>query len=209
MIDINLVPADKGRRQKKTGFFHAGFMLPREVIIGLIGGFLVLLALGHVVLQVTIVGRYIQLKHQQDQWQKVMPAKQEVDRVMKDLQIRQVRYKAVRGITGSMDMPWAAKLSALSLHLPKEIWLSDIILESGNLTITGSSVSKHNLEKISVYNYVKRLKQDGLFMEGVVSVEVESVKSRLIGGTPVADFVIRVMLSQNESEAGNARHGRS
>lgn len=197
MIDINLIPAEKGRRQKKTGLFHAGFMLPREVIIGLIGGFLVLLALGHVVLQVTIVAKYIQLKHQQDRWQKIMPAKQEVDRVMKDLQNRQVRYKTVRGITGPESISWAAKLGALSLHLSKEIWLNDLVFESGNLTIKGSSVSKHNLEKISIYNYVKRLKQDELFMEGVVSVEVESVTSRMIGATPVADFVIRVILSRN------------
>ena len=200
MIHINLIPVEQGRRQKKKGLFHAGFMLPREVIIGLIGGFLVLLAVGHIVLQVVIMTNYVQLKHQEEQWRRILPEKKGVDKVVKDLQARQTRYKALKDIRDCADISWAGKLNSLSNALPRGIWLSDIVFEDSTLFVRGSSVSKHNVEKINIYNYVKKLKEDGVLMEGVSSIEVESVKSRLVQETPVADFVIRMALESDTAQ---------
>ena len=55
MIDINLIPQILKRRQKSGFFLPGGFVLPREVIIGLIGGFTVLLVVTHILLQLTII----------------------------------------------------------------------------------------------------------------------------------------------------------
>lgn len=197
MIDINLIPVDKGRRRKKGGFLHAGFMLPREVIVGLIGGFLVLLALGHILLQVAVMIQYVELKQQKEQWKKILPAKKEVDKIMKDLQTRQLRYKAIMDIRGSSDISWAGKLNALSLELPRGVWLRGVLFEEGSLLIRGSSFSKQEMEKINIYSYVKRLKENKTLMDGVISIEVELIESRQIAGTPISDFVIRMIFERD------------
>ena len=59
MININLLPEKMQRRKSRKGLLPGGLVLPREIVIGLIGGFLVFLAVWHVLLQVVIMGRCI------------------------------------------------------------------------------------------------------------------------------------------------------
>jgi Tfp pilus assembly protein PilN len=194
MITINLVPDDKRRRRRRGGLLPAGFVLPREVVIGLIGGFLVLLALWHVLLQGMIVVKYIQLKGQQSRWEKILPEKIEVDKVIKGLQDRQARIKTIESVKADQNISWAKKLQAISDGLPHGTWLRKISFENQDILINGSSVSKHKVEMITVHGFVKQLKESGLFMEGILDVELESIKSRQIGEISVADFVIRATL---------------
>ena len=198
MIDINLIPDEKGRRRKRRGILPAGFVLPREVVIGLVGGFLVLLALWHVLLQMVIVVKYVQLKSQQSRWEGVISEKKEVDLVIKELRARQERVKAIESIKGGVDIFWAEKLQAISDVLLRGVWLRRFALEDGNVLINGSAVSKHKLEMISVHNFVAKLKEDPSFMKGISAVELESIKSRKVGEISVADFVIRIVMEAED-----------
>ena len=194
MITINLVPEDKRRKQKRGGFLPTGFVLPREVIIGLIGGFLVLLALWHILLQGVIMVKYVQLKSLQGQWEKVLPEKKHVDAVIKELRERQARIKTIETVKADQNLAWAKKLQAISENLPRGIWLRRVSLENKDLFIAGSSVSKHKVEMITVHAFVKQLRESPVFMEGITVVELESIKSRPVGDISVADFVIRVVI---------------
>lgn len=196
MITINLVPHEKRRKSRHGGFLPAGFVLPREVIIGLIGGFLVLLALWHIFLQGIIVVKYIQLKGQQHRWEKILPEKNKVDVVIKDLRERQARIKTIDSIKADQNISWARKLQAISDHIPRGVWLSQVRFDGGELVMNGSSVSKHKVEMITVHNFVKQLKESADFIDGTAAVELESIKSRRVGEISVADFVIRVVLAQ-------------
>jgi Tfp pilus assembly protein PilN len=200
MININLLPDEKRRRRKHGGILPAGFVLPREAIIGLIGGFLVLLALCHFVLEVIILVKYVQLKGQQSRWEKVLPEKKEVDDVIKELRDRQARIKIIENVKGSMDVMWAQKLQTISEDLFRGVWLRHLSLEEGVLLLNGSSVSKHKVEMINVHNFLKKLKEDPVFMKGVATVELESIKSRQIGEASVADFIVRVVLEEISQE---------
>jgi len=197
MININLIPEGPGRRRQGHRFLPAGFVLPREVIIGLIGGFLVLLALWHILLQVVIMAKYVHLKAQQGRWENVLPEKKKVDVVIGELRDRQARIKTLENMRGG-GLVWAPKLQKISEHLPRGVWLSQFSLENGIVFISGSSVSKHKVEMINVHNFIKQLKEDPAFMKGIVTVELESIKSRQIGEASVADFVIRAALEETQ-----------
>jgi Tfp pilus assembly protein PilN len=203
MITINLVPEEKRRRRHRGGLLPVGFVLPREVIFGLIGGFFVLLVLWHVLLQGMIVVKYIQLKGQQSRWQKVLPEKKMIDDVIKDLRERQARVKTIESVKADNNISWSKKMQAISTSLPQGIWLGRVRFENGELLINGSSVSKHKVEMITVHSFVKQLKESPDFMEGVVAVELESIKSRRVGEISVADFVVRAMLNVVEDKSKN------
>jgi len=198
MITINLVPDDKRRKNRRGGFLPAGFVLPREVIFGLIGGFLVLLVLWHVFLQGIIMVKYIQLKSLQGRWGKVLPEKTEVDGVIKDLREKQARVKTIESLKSDQNILWAEILQAISENLPRGVWLRRFVFEKQELLIHGSSVSKHKVEMITVHGFVKQLKESLVFIKAFSAVELESIKSRQVGDISVADFVIRMTIKDSE-----------
>lgn len=175
-----------------------GFVLPREVIIGLIGGFIVILAATHILCQVVIMVKFFHLKSQQSHWARILPEKKEVDDVMKELRSRQMRLKTIDSVSDSSGISWAEKLNALSNSLLRGIWLRSIEVGETGVLIYGSSVSKHKLEMITIHNFVKKIKENDMLTKGVVLVELDSIKSRRVGELSVADFVIRIQLEQEE-----------
>jgi len=200
MININLLPEKMQRRKSRKGLLPGGLVLPREIVIGLIGGFLVFLAVWHVLLQVVIMGRCIQLRAMESRWKKVMPQKMEVDAVVKELRGLQSRLKAIKSLKGPNEISWSRKLKTLSDDVSYGVWLRQLALEDNTLLINGSSASKHKVEMINVHNFVKALKNDAVFMAGVASMELESIKSRQVGEASVADFVVRVVLETGKKE---------
>ena len=194
MIEINLISDEKKRRKKGRGLLPAGFVLPREVVIGLIGGFLVFLALWHILLQAVIMVKYIQLKGQQVRWERFLPEKKQVDEVIKNLRDRQAKIKVIEDIRGNTDFSWAKKLNAVSNNIPRGVWLRQWAFEEGGLLIKGSCVSKNKVEMINVHGFVKKMKEDNAFMEGVSTIELESIKNRQVGETTVADFAVRAVV---------------
>ncbi|MEW5895481.1 MAG: PilN domain-containing protein [Candidatus Omnitrophota bacterium] len=203
MIDVNLMPGDKRKRRNRNGLLPSGFVLPREVIIGLIGGFLVVLSLWHILLQVIVISRYVQLKGLEGRWEKLLPEKTEVDALIKELTQRQARIKTINQVRGDQGISWAQKLQAISMELPRGVWLRNLLFDEGTLLINGSSVSKHKVEMINVHTFVSKLKEDAGFMKGVQAVELESIKNREVAQVTVADFIIRVVFEEDKINEKN------
>lgn len=210
MISINLIPEDKQKRRRRGGILPVGFVLPREVIIGLIGGFIVLLLATHILFQAIILVKFVDLKSKQAYWNKILPEKTKVDDVMAQLRSRNLRIKTINDIRSSSGISWARKLNAISDAMLRGIWLRSIEKEGATILIEGSSVSKHKVEMITVHNFVKNLKENEMLMRGVSLVELDSIKTRKVGDTSVADFMVRIELEKKEekSEADDKKKKR-
>jgi Tfp pilus assembly protein PilN len=194
MIDINLVPPHL--RKKKKSSLRATFNMPKETIVGLIGGLLVLLLLVHVILQAFIFIKYAQHKNYQTRWESISPDKEKVDVIINELRSLQAKTKAVYEISYDKRISWAPKLNALSDNIPREVWLTRIFLEDNALLIQGSAVSKVRNEMISVGNFVSNLKEQKNFQEDLATVELGSIQRRNIKAVEVVDFVITAKLAE-------------
>ena len=53
---------------------------------------------------------------------------------------------------------------------------------------------------ITIHNFVKKLKENDMLTNGVELVELDSIKSRRVGGSSVADFAIRMQLEYEETQ---------
>jgi len=191
MIEINLAPESLRKKKRKTGFALArGFQVPREAIIGLVGGLLVLLIITHVVLQLYITSKYFKLKQHQQQWEQISAAKSNVDRLLMEMRRLQGNLTAMDKIRGKEWFSWARKLNELSDNLPRGVWLQKLTFEGQDLLIQGSAVSKNNTEIISIHNFTENLGKDESFMEGFNDLETGLIKSRNVQTTPVADFTV-------------------
>jgi len=188
MIEINLAPPHL-RKKKKKGLVSS-LNIPREAIIGLIGGLFVLLILVHVVLQVIIFYKYALNKSYQKQWESILPNKEKVDVVMSGLRLFQGQTKSLSAITSGQRILWAPKLNAISDSIPREVWLSRLFFNEKSLLIQGSAVSKVKNEMISIGSFVSNLKKQENFMNGLSGVELGSIQRRKIRSVEVVDFII-------------------
>ncbi len=191
MIEINLTPAEFQRKRKGSGLLPKGFLLPREVIIGLIGGFFVLLISLNVFLQVLIVFKWIGHASLTSRWEKVSPERENLKRIEQDLRKRQARIASIQKILGQHDISWSQKLSIMSEAVPRGVWFNRILFEEDFFLIQGSAVSKQKLEKINVTKFLTKLKETEAFVKDFKEIDIESIRSRDISGTPISDFVIR------------------
>jgi len=191
MIDINLIPEPLRKKKRKAGAFGGrGFTIPREAVIGLIGGLLVLLLAVHVLLQITITHQYFRMRGHQKAWDQISSSQTNVNRVVTGLRKTQGNLKAVDKIRGKGWIPWSRKLRAISDQLPKGVWLQWVGVDGKTLLIKGSAVSKNNTEIISIHNFTENLNQSETFMKGLKNVETGLIKTRHVHQMPVADFTI-------------------
>ncbi len=168
-----------------------GFLLPREVIIGLIGGFFVLLISLNIFLQALIVVKWISLSGLKQTWERVLPEKENLNQIEQDLRKRQSRIASIQKILGQHDIRWSKKLNIMSDELPRGVWFNRILFEDNFFLIQGSAVSKQKMEKINVTKFLTKLKETEFFVSDFKDIDIESIRSREISGTPISDFVIR------------------
>ena len=196
MININLIPEQLRKKSKGALFSTEAFNIPREALIGLIGGLAVILICVHAILQVTIFIKFFQHAQQKKQWDAISPQKQRVDVVLNELRSLQNKIKAVEQITTGGRISWAEKLNDISDSLPKGIWLTKLSLGEKILLIDGCVVSRDKGEISSVGHFVSELKKRKGFMQGVQNkhIEVGSIQKRKIQTVELADFLITVKL---------------
>ncbi len=194
MIEINLLPEHLRKKKKTQVISTATLNLPMEAIVGLLGGFLVLM----IVVDLGFLGftlyKYAQHGKLKKDWEQFQPEKQNVDRVVNDLRALQTKLKSVEGITTAKRILWSIKLNEISNNLPKEIWLNKITFEDKSLVIDGSAVSKNQDEMLSVESFTANLRSQEGFMKDVASLEVGVIQRRKIQATELADFSINVKL---------------
>ncbi len=195
MIQINLIPENLRKKKRKAPAFGGrGPRIPREAVIGLVGGLLVLLIGLHVLLQIFIVHRYFRLGRYNKEWDQVSSSQSNVNRVLAELERLQGNLKAAEEIRGKDWFSWSVKLNEISDQLPRGVWLDWVAVDGKALLIKGSAVSKSNTEIISVHNFTENLGRSESFMKGLKNIETGLIKSRNINATPVADFSISAEL---------------
>ena len=191
MIEINLVPQQLRKRRKKDhGLLPQGLNIPKEVMIGLVGGFFSILIIISVLFQVTIFLRLAYLKSLRKQWQEVLPTKTNVDRVTNQLRTLQGKVKSIESIVGVDKISWAQKLNDISEVLPRGVWLTRIVATKQRLVIEGSAIGKGKDEMINVHNFASNLKGQEQFMKNLNDLEVGSIQRRSIKMVEIADFSI-------------------
>lgn len=168
--------------------------LPKEAIIGLVGGLLVLLVLAHVILQAFIFLRFAQQASIKQKMDKIQTDKTNVDRVVTRLRALQAKVQSIENLTVSQRILWSQKLNDLSDSIPRGIWLTKMSLEARVLLIEGSAVSKNQNEMISPNNFVSLLKAQERFVADLSTLEVGVVQRRKVLSTEVADFSITAKL---------------
>lgn len=199
MIEINFVPENlrKKRRSRTLLGRNLSFALPKEAVVGIVGGAVIFLLLVHLVLQFVIVGRYVQLKTLKREAGTMTQEKTNVDRVVQELKRLQDKEKSAEKIAGGKDISWSKILNRISDSLSRGVWLNRMTLNDTTLMINGSAVSKNKAEMINVHAFTTALKEDKEFMAFFSDLELGIIKSRMVGQTPVADFTIRADLKGN------------
>ena len=99
MININLVPQHLRKRRKLSILPVAFLNLPREAVVGLIGGLFVILFVVHIILQFVIFVKLFQYGKYQRQWNRVRPDKMKVDLVVKKMQSLQSKIDSIKNMT--------------------------------------------------------------------------------------------------------------
>ena len=190
MIEINLIPPQLRRKRKGRGLLGGNFNIPKELIVGLVGGFFVILLLISILFQATIFIKFIQRKNLKKQWEEILPTKTRVDLVVNQLRTLQSKMKSIEDITGAKDIVWSAKLNDISDSLPRGVWLKSVIGNEQKLVLEGSSVSKGKDEMINVHDFASNLKNQKNFSVYLSDLEVGSIQRRTIKNVEVADFSI-------------------
>ena len=192
MIDINFYPPNL--RKKKTrapGAPGKGLSIPKEVIIGLGGGFVVVLLIVHVILQSFIFSRYGKHKALTQEWEEILPSKRRVDVVVSRLRGVQAKAKSIQNILPEEQILWSKKLNIVSDNIPRGVWLRKIAFADDILFIEGSAVSKGQDEMISVHRFASNLKSQEDFLENLTDLELGSIQRRKIKDVDIADFSIK------------------
>ena len=194
MIDINLVPEQLRKRRKNELLSGGIFNIPKEVMVGVGGGIIVLLLAVDVLFFMAKIVRFVQYQHAKGQWEAILPDKSNTDAIKKELQDLQKEVKSMKDIMEGHNAIWSQKLNVISSGLPKGIWLRKLTLNDKQLFIEGTTVSKEQNGMINVGDFVSNLKKDDEFMMNFDSIEVDNIQRRKNETLEVADFTILARL---------------
>ncbi len=201
MIELNLIPTHLRKKKRKTlSLGGRDVRIPREAVIGLIGGLLVLLLAVHVVLQLVIMYKYFNHQKMEQGWEQMSSSQTNVNRVLNELRRLQGNLKAIDNMRGTDRISWSKKLNLISEHLPRGVWLDWVSMDGRTLVLRGSSVSKSNTQIISIHNFTENLSNSKDFMLGLRNIETGLIKSRDIQTTPVADFSISAQIAEEKEK---------
>ncbi len=164
--------------------------IPLEIVIGVGGGFLMLLIFVHIVLLFLNVMKITEQGRLKKEWTTLAPQKQQVDDILMKLRTLNSNFDSIKSVTGEADISWSEKLNILSDVLPREIWLQRVAYIDGVLYIEGSAISKEHREMLVVHGFASNLKKEARFLEGLTNVEFGSIERRRIQQIEVADFLM-------------------
>ena len=190
MIGINLVPVHLRKKEIRGAWSSVAIDIPKEILFGVGGIFIALLALIHGLL----IGLWLMqfTRHAVDQaiWQKMSPDKNNIDSINKELKGLKNKISTIDNVTFKKAISWAQKLNILSDAMPKGVWIKKIAWNNTVLTVEGSAVANLHEEIAIVGNFVSNLKKEESFVKDFSSLELTSVTHSKKGVTETADFII-------------------
>lgn len=198
MIDINLLPTDL-RRKRKGACAGLAINIPREILFGVGGGFLLLILGIHLILGLIWLGMMGHLTLARSQWRGLSPDQKVIEDINNASRQLNQKINETADRTTKKRVAWSEKLNSISDSLPQGVWLTKIVLEKGTLTIEGSVVSRDHDEMTRVGNFIGSLKKNDLFMKDFVSLELNAIESAKKYSRDVADFVVAAKLKADFS----------
>ncbi len=194
MIDINLVPPPLRKKHKSQMFPMATLNLPKEAIVGLVGGLFAVLLVVHFLLQIIIFVKFAQHASARRHLERIQPEKKKVDLVIDEMRNLQGKINSIDKVTNLKRILWSQKLNDVSDCISRGVWLNKVSLDQKILLVDGSAVSKMKDEMVSVGNFTANLKGNKSFMAGLDSIELGSIQRRQVKAIDLVDFVVTVKL---------------
>lgn len=170
--------------------------LPKELLIGVGVGLVLLIVLTHLLLGAVWLTGMGRLSSTKAAWQKVLPDRIKLDAVNKETGDLKKKFNMLADMTTRKSVLWAPKFNAISDALPKGLWIRRMTLDKVGLTIEGGVVSRSQNEINNVGMFIAALKQNDYFMKGFSSLEVNSIQRGKNNSVEVTDFT--VMAKSNE-----------
>ncbi len=194
MIDINLVPITLRKKSGQGILSGLTLNLPQEILLGVGGGFVLLLLAVHLLLGSMMVVNLIRVGVSKAQWQELLPDKNALDAIGNEVKDLKKKMNTINDITTKHSIGWSRNLNVISDNLTTGAWLKRITVDSKALVIEGCVFSKVQNEIVTVGSLVSSLKKDDGFMKAFQSVEVDSIQRNKLKVTEVADFNVSVKL---------------
>lgn len=188
MIEINLLP-EKLRKKKRTRETPT-VQIPKELIIGLVGGLVCLLIIIHLILLTFTLGAKVKLSVLEKQWNELTPAKQKVDVIKQEISSIESKMKYMVSLRANKRILWAKMLNEISDNMVRGAWLTRVYFGENTLKIEGSAVSKKGEELINVGKLANNFKEDKALYSELKGLEIASIQRKNIKSTETVDFVI-------------------
>jgi len=144
----------------------------------------------HVGLLVININRLAKHKALSDKWVEILPAKENVDKIISQLRDFQKKQNAIESLTKKSEVSWSEKINIISDSIPRGVWLKRISLTEDILFIEGSAISRQNNEMINVHAFTSNLKKSSRFLMQFDDLELGSIQRRKIHRIEIADFLI-------------------
>lgn len=198
MIEINLIP--KEQRKRKKGQVAGGLSVSMEVIIGAIGGILLLVLVLDGAIFALNTKKISAKKTLDAEWKEIEPARQNVEGIVEEMRRLQNKSKDIESITQNQMIVWSQKLNIISNSLPRGVWLTKISLTDEAFFVQGSAVSKDNREMSNIHAFAAELKDDENFLQDLETFDLGSIQRKKLYNTEVTNFVITMILKQEQEE---------
>lgn len=190
MIDINLVPEQYRKKRRAAAIVESVGGLPKEVMIGLVGAFTVVLIIVFLIFQGYVALRVASRNDLKRQLAAIDKEKQNVENVIKEMKALKDRARTLETVAAPYAIFWAEKINVISNELPRSIWLTKFALEGQSVIIEGSAVSKMKTEITDIHSFMGKLKANKEFMNKLRNLDLEMIKARNVETLTVADFKI-------------------
>ncbi|MBF0594211.1 MAG: PilN domain-containing protein [Candidatus Omnitrophica bacterium] len=190
MIRVNFIPQEL--RKDRGDLWAEGFgALSREVIIGILVAAAGVLLFLHLILGGMALGKVAEHAMLQARWSSLGPEKRVLDSITNETKALQTRMNSVKVITSAQGVVWARLMNEVSDSVPKGLWIREIKFDKGQLTISGSAVSKVKNEMIVVNNFVDTLKAQPQLKKSFSGIDVDSIQRRENTALSIADFSLK------------------
>jgi len=193
MININLIPITS-RKDGKAAADAVKLNIPKEVIVGVGVGVILMLLGVHLFLGAIWLVSQGRLNKINAAWQLVVPDKTALDSMNRQNGDLKKKIATISDMTTNKLVFWAPKFNAISDAIPKGLWLRKMTLDKTALTMEGSVVSKNESEINNVGVFLSTLRQNDAFMKDFASLEVNSIQRSKDNTVEVTDFTVTAKL---------------
>jgi Tfp pilus assembly protein PilN len=184
MIEINLLPEELKPKEENLTVLHL-----RQVLLFVLPAIFGLIVIAHLFLGALFLFKTFQYKSLDKRWMQFSSERQKVNNWKREYNVSS-RYSEQMDKLISGRITVSDKMQALARVLPNGIWFNHLNFNQGKFKLRGSVVSldKEQMRLLNVF--LSQLKEDKIFFEDFVNLELGNVNMRTLGGFAIMDFVL-------------------